>query len=233
MSGAITEWDLRSARDDAYTRSLLRSTLKHDSICIDVGAHSGVYLRQFLEFAPDGKHWAFEPIPALAEQLRQNFPKLEVHDVALSDEDGEASFQYVPELPGWSGLRPQPYPVPTNPQSIPVRVRRLDGLVPADAVITFIKIDVEGAELQVLRGAKALLTRCRPIVLFECGKVHHTFYATTPEQVHQFLAECGLGVFLMDQTGPLTAQKFAQIYETSYQSGYDRNAWGNYLAIPV
>jgi hypothetical protein len=128
MPPPITEWDLRAERDNAYVRALLRNTLKRDSTCIDVGAHSGFFLRQFLEFAPKGRHWAFEPIPALADELRRKFPTVEVHDCALSDQDGHATFQYVPELPGWSGLRPQPYPRATHPQSIPVTIRRLDGL---------------------------------------------------------------------------------------------------------
>lgn len=229
----ITEWDLRDVRDNAYVRALLRSTLKRDSTCIDIGAHSGFFLRQFLEFAPNGQHWAFEPIPALADELRRKFSTVEVHGCALSDQDGQTTFQYVPELPGWSGLRPQSYPRATHPQSIPVTIRRLDGLIPEDVAITFVKIDVEGAELEVLRGAEAVLRRCKPVVFFECAKIHHSHYATTPQDVHEFLTRCGMGVFLMDQTGPLTVEEFAEVYEASHRSGYDRTAWGNYLAMPV
>jgi FkbM family methyltransferase len=229
----ITEWDLRAVRDDAYVRALLRSTLGAGSSCIDVGAHSGSFLRQFLEFAPLGRHWAFEPIPTLAAQLRREFSTVEVHECALSDHDGHAIFQYVPEMPAWSGLRPQPYPRSTTPQPTEVAIRRLDGLIPEDLAIAFVKIDVEGAELEVLKGAEAVLLRCRPIVLFECAKIHHAHYATTPQDVYEVLARCGLGVFLMDQTGPLTAAEFARIYEASHHSGYDRTAWSNYLAMPL
>jgi FkbM family methyltransferase len=229
----ISEWDLREARDNAYIRALLRGTLKRTSNCIDVGAHSGVFLHQFLEFAPEGRHWAFEPIPAMADELRRKFSTVEVHSCALSDQDGHTTFQYVPERPAWSGLRPQPYPRATHPQSIPVTIKRLDSLIPDDSAIGFVKIDVEGAELEVLRGAEAVFRRCRPVVLFECGKIHHTHYATTPQDVHAFLTRCGMGVFLMDQTGPLAVEEFAAIYEASHRSGYDRTAWGNYLAMPV
>jgi FkbM family methyltransferase len=229
----ITEWELRDARDNAYVRALLRSTLKRDSNCIDVGAHSGFFLRQFLEFAPAGRHWAFEPIPVLAGELRREFPTVEVRNCALSDQEGQATFQYVPELPGWSGLRPQPYPVATHPQSIPVTIQRLDHLIMDEVPVAFVKIDVEGAELEVLRGAAGVLRHQRPVVLFECAKVHHSSYATTPKAVHEWLAECGMGVFLLDQTGPLTVEAFTEIYEASHRSGYDRTAQGNYLAMPV
>ena len=70
----VTEWDLREARDNAYLRALLPSTLEAQSNCVDVGAHRGSFLRLFLEFAPAGRHYAFEPIPALAIKLRQEFP---------------------------------------------------------------------------------------------------------------------------------------------------------------
>lgn len=228
----ITEWDLREARDNAYVRALLRSTLEAQSTCIDVGAHSGVFLRQFLEFAPAGRHYAFEPIPALAMKLRQEFPGIEVHECALSNADSQTTFQYVPELPAWSGLRPQPYPVKVSPQVIQVALRRLDSVISADMPVTFIKIDVEGAELEVLQGAQGLLRRCHPIVYFECGKVHHAHYQTTPRQVFDLFASCGMGVFLLDQT-PLSQEEFEGVYEASYNSGYDRTAWGNYWAMPA
>jgi len=228
----ITEWELRDARDNAYVRALLRSRLEAQSNCIDVGAHSGFFLRQFLEFAPSGSHYAFEPIPSLATKLRQEFPTVVIHDCALSDQDGRATFQYVPELPGWSGLRPQPYPVKVNPQSIEVTLRRLDDVVPADKSIAFIKIDVEGAELEVLRGAQGLLRRCQPVVYFECGQIHHTHYQTTPQQVFDLFIACGMGVFLLDQT-PLSKDEFVAVYEASHNHGYGRTAWGNYLAMPA
>ena len=226
----VTEWDLREARDNAYLRALLPSTLEAQSNCIDVGAHRGSFLRLFLEFAPAGRHYAFEPIPALAIKLRQEFPRIEVYNCALSNRDGQATFQYVPELPGWSGLRPQPYPVKVNPQAIQVTLRPLDSVIPEDMTITFIKIDVEGAELEVLQGAQGLLRRCQPVVYFECGKIHHDQYQTTPEQVFDLFASCGMGVFLLDQT-PLSQEEFVGVYEASYNSGYDRTAWGNYLAM--
>lgn len=227
-----TEWDLREARDNACLRALLPSILEEQSNCIDVGAHKGSFLRLFLEFAPGGRHYAFEPIPSLAIKLRQAFPGIEVYNCALSNGDGQATFHYLPELPAWSGLRPQPYPSKVNPRMIQVTLRPLDSVMPADMTVAFIKIDVEGAELEVLQGAQELLRRCQPVVYFECGKIHHAQYQTTPEQVFDLFASCGMGVFLLDQT-PLSQKEFVGVYEASYNSGYDRTAWGNYLAMPL
>ena len=133
----IAESELREARDNACVRALLRSLLKRDSFCIDVGAHQGFFLRQFLEFAPIGQHFAFEPIPRLASELKHKFPSVKVYEYALSDYEGQSTFQFVPEFAVWSGLRRQPYPRATHPQSIPVTLRRLDNVVADGASIAF------------------------------------------------------------------------------------------------
>jgi hypothetical protein len=62
-------------------------------------------------------------------------------------------------------------------------------VIPEDAHIDFIKIDVEGAELQVLRGATATIRRCRPVIVFEHGVGAADCYGTTPEQVYDVLTE--------------------------------------------
>jgi FkbM family methyltransferase len=229
----ITEWDLRDARDSAYVRALLRKTLRVDSSCVDVGAHVGSFLCQILEFAPTGRHFAFEPIPELAEALQENFSTVEVISGALSDRAGETSFQYVPELPAWSGFQKQPYPQDTRPVTIPVAIMRLDDIVPREVPIKFIKIDVEGAELEVLRGSQETLKNCKPVVLFECAKIHHQNYSTSPEDVFDFFQRCGMGIFLMDESGPLSVDEFVEVYQKSYLSNYDRSAWTNFLAMSV
>jgi FkbM family methyltransferase len=227
---AITEGDLRDIRDGAYVRAFLRENLTPISVCVDVGAHRGAFLRQFLEFAPQGTHHAFEAIPKLASHLRTTFPTVAVHEQAVSDHIGTATFHYVPELPGWSGLRPQPYPVTTHPQMIPVTLTTLDKTLPPDLRVEFLKIDVEGAELEVLAGAHEMLCRHHPVIYFECAKIHHASYVTTPEQVYDYLTGCGYHVTLLDKT-ILSRDQFRAEYERSHASGYDRTAWGNYWAL--
>jgi hypothetical protein len=52
---------------------------------------------------------------------------------------------------------------------VTVQVRALDDYLPPDANIAFLKIDVEGAEASVMRGARLLFRRCQPVTVFECG----------------------------------------------------------------
>jgi FkbM family methyltransferase len=227
----LSDWEYRDLRDHRHAVAMLREIMAPDSVAIDVGAHYGVFLREFLRVSPHGRHIAIEPIPDIASTLRQHFPTAELYECALSDCSGTATFQYVPSLPGWSGLRAQPYPIEVTPTPITVSLRRLDELVDPRTPVRFIKIDVEGAELEVLRGAQDTLRRWHPPVFFECGKVHHLHYETTPEEVWDLLHDCGMDVCLLTKSR-LSRAEFRAEYERSYQSGYDHTAWGNYLALP-
>jgi len=81
---------------------------------------------------------------------------------------------------------------------IQVRLLRLDDLLPSDLPIRFVKIDVEGAELQVLKGAVQMLRRCRPYVVFEHGLGAADCYGTRPESVFDLFTGCGLRLSLMN-----------------------------------
>src|SRR5437867_2636421 len=94
-------------KNEIYDRQALevvQRVLAEDSNCVDVGCHKGEFLRQFLKYAPGGLHWAFEPIPTLAQRLRNEFPSARVFEVALSDKAGRAIFYIVPDAPALSGL---------------------------------------------------------------------------------------------------------------------------------
>ena len=228
-----SEWTIRLRRDEANVQRLLRDVLRPESCCVDIGAHTGVFLGQFLELSPQGRHHAFEPLPHLAEQLAERHPTVRVHALALSNTEERCSFMHVRELPAWSGLRKQKYPDETAVEEIEVQTRRLDSLLEPSARVDFVKIDVEGAELGVLQGAEATLRRCRPVVLFEHASIHNQEYETTPDMVHDLLVgRCGLRIFSLDGRGPHSRERFREIYERSATSNYDRRAETNFVARP-
>jgi FkbM family methyltransferase len=207
---------------------LLKETLKPNSNCVDVGAHEGWFLKRFLSLAPEGQHFAIEPLPHLSEKLVTDFPRVHVFSCALSNETGRASFFYVPEMPGWSGLGLQPYPMETHPQTIEVDVRRLDDLIP-ETRIDFVKIDVEGAEELVLEGCVKTIDRFHPVILFEHARIHNLNYPTTPERIFQFFSACGMSIYSLDGSY-LTEDELRDIYDSSYASNYDRLAQTNFVA---
>lgn len=205
-------------RYDEQTRSVMERCIKPGSNCIDVGAHQGDILRQMIDLAPSGHHVAFEPIPELAAGLRQSFPGVEIMEVALGEHKGQVSFQHVLDSPGYSGLRQRDYDR-MNPtvKEIQVQMECLDDLWPEGRRVAFIKIDVEGAELWVMRGGRNTLQRNRPVIVFEAGSKSTSFYQVTPEHIVDFLCcDCGLKLstmarWLEGQPG-FTREGFCQHY---------------------
>jgi FkbM family methyltransferase len=104
---------------------------------------------------------AFEPIVANAELLRHNveangFSNIVIHEVALSDRNGTASMT-APHRKADASL--------TVAGEVTVATAQLDSLeLPPPTVV---KIDVEGAEVEVLRGMQQALRRDRPVVVVE------------------------------------------------------------------
>jgi FkbM family methyltransferase len=187
---------------DIQTVRVMERALKKDSNCVDVGCHQGSILRNMIRISPNGIHYAFEPLPKMYEVLNDAFEtnqNIRLYDCALSDTEGEASFQYVVTNPGYSGLLKRSYERPDEEiQVIAVKTNLLDNVIPRHIPVKFIKIDVEGAELQVLKGAIETIRNSRPIVVFEHGLGAADCYGTGPEDMYDLLAgRCGLELFLM------------------------------------
>jgi FkbM family methyltransferase len=206
----------RNAMFDRQTLAVMRRVLVQTSNCVDVGCAEGSILKEMLALAPKGRHHAFEPIPVLAARLRTSFPTVRVFEAALSDVPGEATFEHVVTNPAYSGLRRRRYPSTNEDvQTIRVDTKRLDDILPEDLRIHFMKIDVEGAELQVLRGARQTIARHRPFIIFEHGLGAADYYGTLPEDVYDLLVgDCGLRISLMshwlDGKPPLDRRMFVR-----------------------
>lgn len=205
---------------DKQTVAVMKRSLSRGSNCVDVGCHSGQILKEILRFAPAGTHYAFEPIQELYRGLVERYPGVNVFDLGLSDTVGKTSFQYVTDAPAYSGFRRREYDRPrVSIEEIEVKTDLLDNIIAEDFPVHFIKIDVEGAELQVLRGAIDTIRRNKPIIVFEHGLGGADFYGTTPEEVYDLLsAQCGLCLSLMESwlrnEEPLSREEFAdQFYQ--------------------
>jgi FkbM family methyltransferase len=202
-------------RDSAMLTRLLAWSLAPGSSCIDVGAHTGNVLVEMCRVAPRGRHIAYEPLPHLAEHLRAQFPDVDVRCAALSDHAGESSFARVRAAEAWSGLLYRPLPDNAEPdlEEITVTLEVLDDALPPGFVPAMIKIDVEGAEEQVIRGALRTLREHKPLVVFEHGLGSANAYGTEPDDVFRLLVdEAGLRVFDLDGGGPYDRDEFSRAF---------------------
>jgi FkbM family methyltransferase len=211
----------KNQRYDSETISVINKICTKDSNCIDVGAHKGEVLDKILSNAPEGNHFAFEPIPFLYENLKKKYSEWEnvqISNVALSDKSGETSFNYVVSNPSYSGLIKRKYDRENeSDETIKVTTGLLDNIAPAQYKADFIKIDVEGGEFLVLQGAKELIKRSKPTIIFEHGLGASDYYGTKPEDVYNLLDECGLKISLMqrwlNKKAPLTIEQFKKIFD--------------------
>ena len=177
----------KNLKYDRLTRIILKSYLKRGFNCVDVGCHKGEILNYMLKYSPDGKHYGFEPIPYLFKELKTKYEnQASIYPYALSDTSGETTFHLVKNAPAYSGIKKRQYNV-AMPQieEIIVELKTLDDIVGPDVEIHLIKIDVEGAEFGVLKGATNILKNYTPLIIFECGIGASEFYGTTPSDLYK------------------------------------------------
>ena len=175
---------------DRLTKVIMKRVLKENDNCVDVGCHKGEILDLMLRYAPKGKHFAFEPIPHLYKNLKTKYQnRVSVFPYALSDKEETSSFQLIENAPAYSGILPRKYEI-KNPQikEITVSLKKLDTLL-INEKIDFIKIDVEGGEFAVLKGAEEILKKNKPYIIFEFGLGAGDYYGVKPVDIYQFLTQ--------------------------------------------
>ena len=215
-------------------QAVYQSILRPGDLAIDVGAHVGRHTIPMAQSVqPEGKIYAFEPVDACREELARQLAAdpaglrevVEISGIALSDYSGEAEYVVAQDAPGYSGLKKRVYDVPTRVEMKPVAVRRLDELFLDLPALKYIKVDAEGGEYHILRGAAALLDKFRPLVTFEFGVNAIEEYRITPEDLGRFLFEIEYRVY------DIRANLLATV-EAFVASAQRQHVW-DYVAIPV
>ena len=174
-------------RYDKQTKRIMQIVLEDESTFIDVGSHKGEVLELALKISKKGKHFAFEPIPYLFQKLNDKYgSKCEVLNFGLSDQKKQSSFQHVTTNPAYSGIKKRTYPKEEQVETIQIQLDTLDNQLKQHDRVDMIKIDVEGAELEVLRGAKKIIEKFHPIIVFEHGLGASDHYNTSPEDILSF-----------------------------------------------
>jgi len=185
----------------------------------DVGAHIGSIIAEVRRNCPGVRITAFEPIPEKAAQLRRKFPGVEIVQCALADYEGETSFFINVAASGYSSLARSS----AETREITVPVRRLDAIV-KDADV--VKIDVEGAELGVLRGSEGL--QSRPVFMFESAPNEVLGY--TKADLWGWFGAHRYGVFLPNRLAHTAPPMTLDMFIDSHQ--YPRHTT-NYFGVPL
>jgi FkbM family methyltransferase len=192
--------------------SFLHKIVPSDGLTIDVGANCGLYTRELARLSKSVH--AFEPSRQMAELLRQtSAANVRVHEIALSDREGEAEL-LIPQgeqgsVHGLASLEPQVARSAESCIAINVPMARLDAVVQDD--VAFVKVDVEGHELNVLNGAVGLLERSRPVFLVE-AEDRHREKATS--SIFEFFEDHGYDGFFIEDGDIMSVDEFdAKIFQ--------------------
>lgn len=185
------------------TGDVLRRLIQPGMVVADVGANIGL-LTLVMAWAtgPGGRVIAFEPeaIP------RSNLEKMkylnglswvEVRDQAVAETPGRLTF-HVSDIIGHSSL----YALPDaeEARTIEVEVVRLDDVAPAKR-LDVVKIDVEGAELDVLAGMTGVIAKNPDLaILAEFGPEHLARVGQTPAQWFKAFGDAGFKAYMIDET---------------------------------
>lgn len=213
-SGISLLWDPSDIRnpvcvklnDGAYEDDELNAIgrmLGKDSVIFDIGANTGWYSCHLSVMAgPESSIYAFEPVFHTFGLLKRNIVLNGLKNVTalnfgLSDREGPALF-YVPSWSGSVAASMRPLLEEEN-RVVTCNLTTLDSFVRQGGIdrMDFVKCDVEGAELMVLRGAMESIERFRPVIYAELLRKWSSKFGYHPDEVIGLLRSLGYGAYCL------------------------------------
>ena len=194
-----------SFEPELVARIISRLEKESEPVLLDVGANLGLITLAIKHRVPKTRVYAFEPGPVQSALLRKTIRNnglgdtVSVIEAAASDAEGIISFfTHAGGDEAKDGIENTGRGAPAH--RIEVRATTLDlwaQSLPLTSV-SVIKIDTEGAELLVLRGARGLLKRFRPYVYFELDLRNLKAYPHTAEDIMDFFLDAQYSVMTLD-----------------------------------
>ncbi len=172
--------------------------VKGKSVLIDVGANIGQTAMMFAKIAGENATiLGFEPDPvnyssAIVNLNKNKFANIQYYNIGLGSQNETLPLKInTPSNRGGNRMDRN-----GNPDSIPVTIERLDDVLKKKSIsnVDLIKIDVEGFELEVLKGAQHILKHGNPVLFIEISDKNLREQETTPEEVFLFLTSLGYGI---------------------------------------
>jgi FkbM family methyltransferase len=185
---------------------ILNECLKSDSIIIDVGAHAGQFTKLFSALVPEGHVYAFEPggyaSSILKKVIRLHRLKNVTHvNKGLGKQHKKENLNIPLKQSGSLGFGLSH--IGNNTQDVRATISEIIEIIMLDTFaenenlekINFIKVDIEGWEMQLLLGAKSIIQKWHPILTLEVNRLLMERAEDTPEQLWKFLSDSGYEIF--------------------------------------
>lgn len=186
----------------------LENLLAPGDVFIDGGANFGIYTVVAAKLVGNsGKVFSFEPAvesyPILEKNIEiNNFINTKAFQLGLSDHLGKAKFYHIDNAPNSYSLGAKSQ---QDTDFEEIALTTIDHLVIQENIqrLDLIKLDVEGAEELVLRGAKIAIEKFRPKILFEISATALNRINLTQDGVHEFFQGLKYSFFAVQQNGKL------------------------------
>ena len=184
-------------RDDKAELRYIINSIKPGQLVLDIGCHKGGYLHWMRKaIGSQGEVIAFEPQPILHSYVDMaikafEYQNVQLHHAGVSSENGDLEL-YIPKAEGLTspGATFEKRKNTDKGHFISVPVFQLtEFLKDREKKVSFIKMDVEGHELEVFKGAKEILRKDAPRILVECENRH--LHGLTVFDVFKFLTDLG------------------------------------------
>lgn len=205
------------------------NNLQEDSVLVDVGANFGYYTclaAKKVNAAKGGIVYSFEANRNAFELLQRNVMinwinsnAVSLNYVALSDNEGAVQFKNYKYRFGGSQMDSYDEDAEgiNTAEIVTVNTKKMDQYLRAGTKVDFIKIDVEGAEYKVLKGAENTITSNPNIrLLLEWDNDQLKGHGTTPDEIIGFLKEKHLQPFILDwRDGSTSGASYEYLRSTS------------------
>jgi FkbM family methyltransferase len=205
------------------------SLLKPGMVVVDVGANIGMYtLFAARAVGPSGRVLAFEPVPALYDRLAGNVAatgvdSVSTYQVAISDRRGNAPFHLGRSDSMGSLVRAQ------TSATIAVPTESLDDFLERQSItrVDMVKIDAEGAEMQIVGGMRRLLARTdRPVLFIEHNDLALRAAGSSAEELFATIVGYGYAPHLVERGRMSRVSALAEPFHAGGET------FANYVFLP-
>jgi FkbM family methyltransferase len=234
VQAAAMAWDIRSGALTEPELDLIRYAVRGGETAVDIGANYGLYSYHLSRaLGAHGKIFAFEPIPFTAGVFRLisralRFRNVEFFEKGCGETPGSIEFTVPVQDSGaiiagtvHMGARNNDRPGKERharfekTKKITCEVVRIDDVLRGAQNVSFLKCDIEGADLFAMRGAKELLAKHKPVVVIEINPWFLEGFGLTVEEMVSFFSSLGYELHRYED-GRLRPKKVSDVEEDNW-----------------
>lgn len=213
---------------------LIHQLLKDDSVFVDIGTNKGIYLYQAEKVIKKGTIYGFEPNTSLVNYIKPLFPKVKLFPLAVSSSTGTSVLHIPKKENGLQDTRASLEDMGDAVERLEIQTITLDDWAKQENVskIDLVKIDVEGHELDTIKGCKAILETIKPIFIIEI-ELRHAKYPIN--EIFDFIKGFDYEVFYFDRKSlslkPFEVSQMADFQKEEYLNDFNTYI-NNFIFVP-